>query len=237
MSKCLTSFELLRAIVQPENPENADIMAHLYVCDKCLNALKEWRQSIAEAEYVPQPGDDEAAADAVKNVLEQKYAWERLVVKCRNFFSSFNGFSFVYPQQLVFAPTRHRLSLADHQQPVFAPTHQVRKVTEAPVFLFNARPNVPTSYQWHAQMTLPINATISSDIQIAIEFVSLPQDVSLPENLFFQGNKLPIKDGVAHISCKAFLSSAKPNKGEIYVQYEQNNGKPPYKAYGDLKPL
>ncbi len=223
MSKCLTSIELLRAMAEPENPGNADIMAHLYICDKCLNALKEWRQGIDEAEYVPQAGDDEAAANAVRRVLEQKDAWKRLVNVCRKFFSSFKGFSLASPQQPLFAARHHQ-------------TMQVRKATEAPVFLFNACPNVPSSYQWHAKMTLPVDASISSDIQIAIEFASLPPDVSLPENLFFQGRTLPIEDGVAHISCMDFLSAAEDHNGEIYVEYKQNN-ELVYTAHGDLQPF
>ncbi len=224
MSKCLSSIELLRAMAEPENPENAAIMAHLYVCDKCLNALKEWRQGIAEAEYIPQPGDDEAAANAVRRVLEQKDAWKRLVNVCRKFFSNFKDLSLACPQQPVFAARRQQ-------------TSQVRKVTEAPVFLFDARSNVPAEYQWHAKMTLPVDAAASPDIQITIQFPSLQKDANLPQNLFFQGNALPIKDGMAHISCMDFLSSAERGNGEIYIQYEQNNGQPPYKAYGDLKPL
>ena len=222
MSKCLTSIQLLRAMAQPENPKNADIMAHLYVCDKCLNALKEWRQGIEEAEYVPQPGDDEAAANAVKRVLEQKDAWKRLVNVCRKFFSNFKGLSLASSPQPVFAARRQQ-------------TSQVRKVTEAPVFLFDARSNVPVQYQWHAKMTLPINATVSSDIQITIQFPSLQKDACWPQNLFFQGNALPIKDGVAYISCVVFLSSAERGNGEIYVQFQQDNGQQ-YTAYGDLKP-
>ena len=223
MSKCLTSIELLRAMMQPENPENADIMAHLYVCNKCLNSLKEWRQGIAEAEYVPQPGDDEAAANAVRRVLEQKDAWKRLVNACRKFFANFKEFSLACPPQPHFAASRQQ-------------TTQVRKATEAPVFFFDARPNVPMPYKWHAKMTLTIDATVSPDIQIAIEFASLPQGVSLPENLFFQGKTLPIKDGVAHISCMDFLSSAERGKGEIYVEYKQNNELVCI-AHGDLKPF
>lgn len=224
MSKCLTSIQILRAMTEPENLENAGIMAHLYVCDKCLNALKEWRQGIDEAEYVPQPGDDEAAANAVKRVLEQQDAWKRLVNVCRKFFSSFNGLSLATPPQLVYAARRQQ-------------TTQVRRVTEAPVFLFDARSNVPAQYQWHAKMTLPIDAVVSPDIQIAIEFPPLPQDVSLPENLFFQGRTLPIEKGVAHISCMDFMSSVEQRgNGEIYVQFKQNNGQS-YIAYGDLKPF
>ena len=223
MSKCLTSIQLLRAMTEPENPENADIMAHLYVCDNCLNALKEWRQGIDEAKYDPQPGDDEAAANAVKRVLEQQDAWKRLFNKSCDFFSRFKELSLACPQLLVFTARRQQ-------------TTQVRKVTKAPVFIFDARFNVPPQYQWHAKMTLPINAAVSPDIQIAIQFPSLQKDTPLPQNIVFQGRTLPIKDGVAHIACKDFLSSIEQDNGEIYVQFEQNNGQP-YIAYGDLKPF
>lgn len=224
MSKCLTSIQLLRAMTAPTAPENAAIMAHLYVCDKCLNEFREWQEGLEKAEYVPQPGDDEEAANAVKKVIEQNSAWKRFWNTCQNFLSSFRSFSAPGAMQPVFASTRRQ-------------TTQVRTVTKPPVFRFDSRhdSNTPRKYEWHAVMTLPMNAAISNDIQIDIIFPSLPQGASMPEKLSFQGKDLTIEDGRASITVQDFMALSKRKNGKIYVEFQEEN-EDPCLVYGDLKP-
>ncbi|MBP5670809.1 MAG: hypothetical protein J6X49_00330 [Victivallales bacterium] len=229
MSKCLTSIQLLRAMVEPTAPENAAIMAHLYACDKCLNELREWQEGLENAEYIPQPGDDEAAANAVKSVLEQHSAWKRFWNTCQNFLSGFRSFSTLGAMQPVFAGARHH-------------PPQIRTVTQQPVFHFDSRhdSDTPRIYEWHAVMTLPMSATPASDIRIDIVFPSLPQGASVPEKLSFQGKVLTIEDGKTTITCKEFYDSirtedTKRKNGEIYVDFVLDNGQPK-RVYGDPKP-
>ena len=230
MSKCLTSIQLLRAMTAPTAPENAAIMAHLYVCDKCLNEFREWQKGLEKAEYVPQAGDDEEAANAVKKVMGQNSAWKRFWNACESIFSNFQPFSATRAMQPVYAAPRRQ-------------TTQVRTVAKPPVFRFDSRhdSDTPRKYEWHAVMTLPMSAAISNDIQIDIVFPSLPQEIPMPEKLSFQGKDLLIKDGSAHITCREFYESIKSEflkrkKGEIYVDFVSANGRPE-RVYGDLKPL
>ncbi len=221
MSKCLNSIELLRAMADPLNPDNAAIIGHLYGCAHCRDALHKWREALEHGEYEPQPDDDKAAEAIVKRVMAQANAWKRLINRCRDFFSQFQDFSAVCPAQVVFAASKRG-------------GKQMRKITEPPVFNFLSRHDVPRLYQWSANMTLPIHATNSSNITFTIQFPSLTEDMPAPQTLVFQGNELQIKNGSASISCTDFLMSAESGNGEkIYVVFTDKNNNP-YSAYGEL---
>lgn len=224
MSKCLNSIELLRAMVDPLNPDNAAIIGHLYVCADCRKELREWREALEYGEYEPQPDNNNAAEAIAKRDIEQANAWKYLFNKCRNFFSKFQDFSKICPVQVAFGFPSHRGT-------------QLRKITESPVFNFQSRGDVSPDYQWRASMTLPIHATITSKIMFSLQFPSLPQGQIAPQTLVFLGQELQITNGSASISCADFLTSAKFGNGEkIYVVFIDDKNTP-YHAYGDLVKL
>ena len=226
MSKCLNPIELLRAMVNPLNPDNAAIIGHLYGCIHCRDELRKWRKALEHGEYEPQPDDDKAAEAIVKRVMEQEQAnaWKCLLNRCSKFFSQFQDFSDICPKQVAFAAAGHG-------------GKQMRKITTPPVFNFQSRSEVPRIYQWSADMTLPIHATKSSNITFTIRIPSLPEDMPTPQTLVFQGQELQIKNGSASISCTLFLTSAKSSNDEkIYVVFTDKNNNP-YPAYGNLMNL
>ena len=242
MSKCLTSIELLRAMAEPANPENAAIMAHLAVCDKCLNALHEWRTGLETAEYVPQPGDDEEARAVVRNAMQQEKIWKRFWNKCLDYFSQFKEFAAFCPPQPVFAGARRTRS------------PQVRTVTKPYVFQFESRPDTLNGFAWHADMTFPVPGKSESlDICFNVKFSGPLPDGATPRSLHFQGQELPLENGITHISCKDFWETSKPDKpktdetdktetdkaetdkNEIYVKFTLADGRIQFIS-GDIKP-
>jgi hypothetical protein len=220
MTKCLDTIQLLRFISDPLAQGNADIVAHIFACKKCWDALNELQDNIADCNYIPEEGDKELTEQVVNKFLEKKSIWEKVKSIWEEGKSMWKDYKSIWKEWsdgfLAIKSASSRPVYASSQ----SSTSSKREVNEVFPISFDSLEE-DSIYEWHVVLYYPDVDSMS--IRINIAFPLLSKDFQGHKTLYLHGLELPIEDGKASVSLEEFLKSLEEGKCEVYIKFSGNS--------------
>lgn len=210
MKQCPTFEQILDFIQRRHEPDQAEIAAHIMVCDRCKNYLRVALENIM--------CEDPDNQDSTVTPLSFEQVWPAisfhvsLCVHWNRFYSYMEDLmSSVGKAALSFSCCGRQESEKEPRYYFGANLKQSRGPSELPTIRFVSRESTPKQYTWEVLLQLPLVLEETSELLFAVSHGNgFPLQAG---QLIFQGIELEILSGVASMSVLDFKKTMHSREG------------------------